>query len=174
MKRLLLALGAILLLVLPAAPKAHPTADAFVIIRVPGDGRVDVEITANASSLALALTGRSEPRVTAPAGSNEPVARAAPAVPALASRVRVSIVAFPKHAELLLDGRPVGNPLAQELAADSGPHTLRASADGYQTSSHLLSLERDVQLVIELEKVAPARAARGAATPAGRAGGSPP
>ena len=67
MKRLLLALGAILLLVLPAATKAHPTADAFVIIRVPGDGRVDVEITADAKALALALTGLSTGSAPAPA-----------------------------------------------------------------------------------------------------------
>ena len=53
MKRLLLVLGAMLLLVLTAAPEAHPSANAFVIIRVPGDGRIDVEITAHAESLAL-------------------------------------------------------------------------------------------------------------------------
>jgi hypothetical protein len=57
MKRLLLALGAMLLLVVTAAPEAHPTANAFVIIRVPGDGRIDVEITAHAESLALTLAG---------------------------------------------------------------------------------------------------------------------
>lgn len=57
MKGLLLGLGAMLLLVLTAAPEAHPTANAFVIIRVPGDGRIDVEITAHAESLALTLAG---------------------------------------------------------------------------------------------------------------------
>ena len=56
MKRLLIALGA-MLLVLSAAPQAHPTANAFVIIRVPGDGRIDVGVTANAESLALTLSG---------------------------------------------------------------------------------------------------------------------
>ena len=33
MKRVLLALAAMLLLVLPAVPEGHPTASAFVIIR---------------------------------------------------------------------------------------------------------------------------------------------
>ena len=46
-----------LLLVLTAAPEAHPTANAFDIIRVPGDGRIDVEITAHAESLVLTLAG---------------------------------------------------------------------------------------------------------------------
>jgi hypothetical protein len=41
---------------LSAAPQAHPTANAFVVIRVPGDGRIDVEITANAESLALTVS----------------------------------------------------------------------------------------------------------------------
>ena len=56
MKRFLLAVGA-MLLVLSATPEAHPTASAFVVIRVPGDGRVDVELTANAQSLALTVAG---------------------------------------------------------------------------------------------------------------------
>ena len=65
MKRLLLALGAMLFLVLTAAPEAHPTANAFVIIRVPGDGRIDVEITAHAESLALTLAGMAKESVPA-------------------------------------------------------------------------------------------------------------
>ena len=65
MKRHLLALGAMLLLVLTAAPEAHPTANAFVIIRVPGDGRIDVEITAHAESLALTLAGMAKESVPA-------------------------------------------------------------------------------------------------------------
>ena len=66
MKRFLLLLVA-LLLVVPAIPEAHPTANAFVIIRVPGDGRVDVELTTNAESLALTLAALSPGKKTADA-----------------------------------------------------------------------------------------------------------
>jgi hypothetical protein len=65
MKRLFPALVAILLVALPAAPSAHPTANAFVVIRVAGDGHVDVDITANAESLALTLSGLSAVRAAA-------------------------------------------------------------------------------------------------------------
>jgi hypothetical protein len=72
MKRLLLALGAMLLLVVTAAPEAHPTANAFVIIRVPGDGRIDVEITAHAESLALTLAGLARDSALAHAAAASP------------------------------------------------------------------------------------------------------
>jgi hypothetical protein len=62
----------------------------------------------------------------------------------------------------LLDGHRVDNPFAQELAAHSSPHRLEASADGYQPSSQLVSFERDVQLVLDLEKSGRPRRTRGA------------
>lgn len=57
MKRILLALTAFCFLLLSAAPEAHPTASTFAIVRVAGDGTVDVEITADAKVLALTLAG---------------------------------------------------------------------------------------------------------------------
>src|SRR6185436_14922010 len=80
MKRLLVALGALLLLVLTAAPEAHPTANAFVIVRVPGDGRIDVEITAQAESLALTLAALSAdpPSVTSGSPSITSISSLAP------------------------------------------------------------------------------------------------
>jgi serine/threonine protein kinase len=123
-----------------------------------------------ALGLVLALSGRSAPLVpAAPPASGALTAPAAPVAPTASavstrpSLVQVNIAALPKHAEILLDGRRVGNPLVQELAADNGPHRLEASADGYQTLSQVLSLERDVQLVLQLKKGAAARGGRGAA-----------
>lgn len=84
MKRLVLAVATMLLLILSAAPEAHPTANAFVIIRVPGDGRVDVEITAHAESLALTLAGLA--KGAAPA-------HVAAATPSESARDRVSALA---------------------------------------------------------------------------------
>ena len=101
---------------------------------------------------------------TAVSPSAPAVSVSAPAVSASAAApiVRVSVVAYPKHAQLLLDGRRVGNPFAQELAAGTGSHRLEASADGYQSSSQLVSLERDVELVVELRKSTLSRRTRGA------------
>jgi eukaryotic-like serine/threonine-protein kinase len=96
-----------------------------------------------------------------------PAARSAPAIPvapavASAPVVHVSVVAYPKHAQLSLDGHRVDNPFTQELAARNSPHRLEASADGYQPSSQVVSFERDVKLVLELEKSARPRTTRGA------------
>jgi hypothetical protein len=44
------------------ALSAHPTASTFVVVRVPGDGTVDVMITANAQVLALTLAGLADRR----------------------------------------------------------------------------------------------------------------
>jgi hypothetical protein len=120
-----------------------------------------------ALGLVLALSRTFAP--PAPAGQAASGARMAPATPAppavatsaRAPVVRVSVVAYPKHAQLLLDGHRVDNPFAQELAAQSSPHRLEASADGYEPSSQVVTFERDLQLVLELEKSARLRRTRG-------------
>ena len=55
------------------ALSAHPTASTFVVIRVPGDGTMDVRITANAEALALTLAGLADgpmPAATSPSHSD--------------------------------------------------------------------------------------------------------
>jgi hypothetical protein len=95
-KRVLPALAAMLLLVLAAAPEAHPTAGAFVIIRVSNGDRVDVEVTANAMSLALALAGLAPD--SAPAAKPESSPR---------DRVQALVPELVRLAELESDGSPV-------------------------------------------------------------------
>jgi serine/threonine protein kinase len=135
------------------------------------------------SGLVLALSRSSAPLASAPGTASARAALAGAQLPptpvasaTATSRpgrlVRVEIVAFPKRAQLLLDGRRVENPFIQELAANTGPHRLEASADGYQTSSQVLSLERDVHLVLQLEKVGTVRSARGAAVRSANPGDS--
>jgi hypothetical protein len=76
--------------------------------------------------------------------------------------VRVSVVAYPNDAQLFLDGRRIDNPFVQELAANNDSHRLEASADGYQASAQVVSFERDVQVVLELQKSGTLRRTRGA------------
>jgi eukaryotic-like serine/threonine-protein kinase len=134
--------------------------------------------------LVLALGRSSAPLASAPGAASAtraalagaqlpptPVASAATTSPP-GRLVRVEIVAFPKRAQLLLDGRRVENPFVQELAANADPHRLEASADGYQTSSQVLSLERDVHLVLQLEKAGTTRSARGVAVRSEKPGDS--
>ena len=114
------------------------------------------------SGLLLALRGSPPPAAVAPAAAvssaSAPVAPAGPSAGAAIAKVQVSIVASPREAEILLDGRRLGNPFNQRLAADSTPHELQVSAEGYEDSVQSVSLEQDLQLVVQLKKEhAPAR-----------------
>jgi len=67
-------------------------------------------------------------------------------------RVRVQIVASPLEAEILLDGKPLGqNPWHAELEAAQRKAHVEVRAPGYETSVHEVDLSRDADLSVRLE-----------------------
>jgi len=78
-----------------------------------------------------------------------PSGRAAAAVN---SRVRVQIVASPLEAEILLDGKLLGqNPWHAELEASQRKARVEVRAPGYETSVHQVDISRDADLSVRLE-----------------------
>ncbi|HXT68666.1 MAG TPA: HupE/UreJ family protein [Vicinamibacterales bacterium] len=57
MTRVRVALVVLIWLFLTSVPQAHPTSSAFVVVEVPGDGKVRVDISADAEILARTLEG---------------------------------------------------------------------------------------------------------------------
>lgn len=81
-----------------------------------------------------------------------PAAEKAPAVKPKA-QVGVQLRAFPEAAELLLDGRPLGeNPYVAELEQDDRVHELEVRAPGFHTRKLPLRLERDLDLEVRLSE----------------------
>ncbi len=67
--------------------------------------------------------------------------------------VSVHIVAVPSEAQLFLDDEPLPtNPFAKRMAKDDRPHSVRAEATGYTASSRSVTLDKDVDLVLPLER----------------------
>jgi hypothetical protein len=80
------------------------------------------------SSVAMTPTPNAAPAAPAP----PPAAPAVPPpAPAPAGSARVEIHASPAWAHLKIDGRPVSNPFAGEVARDGSHHVVTAEAPGY-------------------------------------------
>jgi hypothetical protein len=75
----------------------------------------------------------------------------------------VIVTAFPKVAQLYLDGAAVANPYVADQVRDSAPHRLRVEAPGYQPTTRMLAFDDDIDLEITLEGARGASAARLAA-----------
>jgi serine/threonine-protein kinase len=109
-------------------------------------------LRASAPKASVATTP--QPAMQAPAQSSELLAPPAPA-PFGASPSIVSIVlsATPASAKLYLDGEPLkSNPARREAVPDSARHQLRATALGYQERTIEVTLDRDQQIVVALDR----------------------
>ncbi len=104
---------------------------------------------------ALGAPGPASPAPAAPA----PVV-AAPAVAAPTFTLRVSVT--PSDADVLVNGKIVGNGSAEVPLAAGATHTLTVEREGYQSQTHTIQLERDErrQLVMELTAAQRERADR--------------
>ena len=86
-------------------------------------------------------------------------AHSAPASP-VARQVRLQVVASPVEAEILWDGKPVGqNPWHTQLDATPRMARIEVRAPGYESSVHQVDLSRDADLSVTLEPLAPGQAA---------------
>jgi hypothetical protein len=96
--------------------------------------------------------------VVAPPAQPPAVVTPAPAAP---STARLSIVAAPPEARVLLDGAPLGNPFLGSFVRGPARHHLEVRAAGRRTESRWIVLDRDLALEIRLLPVTapPARAA---------------
>jgi hypothetical protein len=67
--------------------------------------------------------------------------------------VMLRVTAFPLSAEIRLDGKPLsGNPYLGPVPLDDNEHQIEARADGHETQSTTVKFERDVDVVVTLEK----------------------
>jgi serine/threonine protein kinase len=86
--------------------------------------------------------------------------------------ITIAVEATPEHVRVHLDGREIGStPYAGELAADDREHELRFEAEGYETETRTLRLDKNLRLVVELEKRASGAVA--VASPRTTAGATP-
>jgi serine/threonine protein kinase len=74
-----------------------------------------------------------------------------PAVPSVSIRVRANVLG----AIAALDDIPIDLPFSGNLASDGRLHKLRVEAQGYQSYERALLFERDVDMVVTLERSAP-------------------
>lgn len=122
---------------------------------------------------AYALTRSSTPAATtaaAPPPSAPPPPRTepAPAPPPAIASIEVAIEAQPSNAAITVDDATVsGNPFRGKYRNDGVMHRIRVSAPGYETATRDVAFDRNVALVLELQKpkvaaapVAPASARR--------------
>lgn len=144
----------------PASPQPLPLQGTT---QLPPSGRVSarakfgaVAILVVATCAAAALLGLARPRgrtapVPAPAPVSAPVV-VSPA-PAPARSYRVSVTVEPPHATVVLDNRPVGTgTLARDLDADGRPHSLRFTAEGYETHVLVFSEADPPPAVVTLQR----------------------
>jgi len=91
-----------------------------------------------------------------------PEAAKAPVAAPTAQRVRLQVVASPLEAEILLDGKPLGqNPWHAELDASARKARLEVRAPGYETSVQEVDVSHDADLSVRLEPLAARNAAPG-------------
>lgn len=102
------------------------------------------------------------PVAVRPPTASAPATAPAPA-PAPPSPVRVSVVVFPKSAQLRLDGRTIQNPFSGQLPMDTLAHSIEARAEGYGSVTHHVSFTGDVSLVLDLKRDGQPKPVRGAA-----------
>jgi serine/threonine-protein kinase len=97
--------------------------------------------------------GSQSSAVTAVAPSASPATATAIATAAAASSVGVKVTAVPTEAKIFVDDKPVGtNPFTGNFSRDTGPHVVRVEAAGYQTMTRSISLDKDLDVEIALQK----------------------
>jgi serine/threonine-protein kinase len=80
--------------------------------------------------------------------------------------VELGVTAYPISAKLYVDDQPVaGNPYRASVPRSSAGHTVRAEADGYLSASRPISLERDQDIVLVLQRAEQADSGSPAAPP---------
>ncbi len=87
---------------------------------------------------------------------------AAPSPPAIAvpkqespppRQIHLTIKASPDNAQLYIDDRRLdANPYINTLTIDSAPHTIRATAQGFETESKIVTFENDVDVRLTLSR----------------------
>lgn len=141
----------------PASPQPLPLQGTT---QLPPSGSVSsrakfsaVAILALATCAAAGLLALARPRGrTAPVPV--PVTAVAPRAPARSYRVNVTVE--PPHAAVVLDNQPTGTGrLARDLVADGRAHSLRFSAEGYETHVLVFSEAEPPPAVVALQRVAP-------------------
>jgi hypothetical protein len=71
------------------------------------------------------------------------------------TEVVVSVVTFPRSAQAFIDGHPFPTARAVRWPGDGRVHELRVEASGYRAITRRLTLDRDLTMVLELERQRP-------------------
>ncbi len=134
----------------PALPPLRKSPVKWLVV-----GGVAVAVLAIA--LFVAVSGSSSPKpqpapetaLSAPSPAPSP----APAPPPAPTSVRVEVVASPADATIMFDGKPVGgNPYVASFPRDLTGHELVISAPGYATLTQQVTLDRDLNFRLNLQR----------------------
>jgi serine/threonine protein kinase len=155
----------------PRAPKSSRTPLALITVGALALGgalafvtlRVARPAATTPAAEATATTEAATPESTTAAASQAPAASPAPPKTAITLEVESS----PKRVRVHIDGREVGRtPYSGGLAADDEEHELRFEAEGYDTEIRTVRFDKNLHVVVELQKLSPSPGAAAAPRPA--------